>query len=273
MASQPPPPPPSPLPEMAPLPPPPPPPLGAAPLPPPPPPTPPVFSFSGRVPFIPTLQGTIERVKSLEKGVEKVEQAMQRLRDPRIKQTPLGYFGPQFLGGSSSNLPTPIGNPVPSWAQAHNSFLQGTTVPRDSVIMAPPAVVLFTPPPTALFTPISKEWAGLQASIDKVVWHRPKTLWREESQKDKEEKKPKEKTLDKVWPPIVVGKPLPITTAVIEAGLTAKDCVGAAKGLVLSLPGSPRMKRRKMTPLSYVWMRKKSPCLHLRRRQLEGRTP
>jgi hypothetical protein len=49
-----------------------------------------VFSFSAPVPFIPTLQGTIERVKSLEKGVEKVEQAMQKLRDPRIKQTPLG---------------------------------------------------------------------------------------------------------------------------------------------------------------------------------------
>jgi hypothetical protein len=75
--------------------------------------------------------------------------------------------------------------------------------------MAPPAVVPFTPPPTALFTPITKECAGLQASINKVVWPRPKTLWREESQKDEEEKKPKEKTLDKVWPPIEVGKPLP----------------------------------------------------------------
>ena len=128
-------------------------------------------------------------MKSLENGVEKVEQAMQKLRDPRLKQTPLGFFGPQFHTGVASNLPTPIGNPVPSWAQAHNSFLQGTPVPRDSVIMAPPAVIPFTPPPTALFTPISKECAGLQASIDKVVWPRPKTLWREESQKD-EEKKP-----------------------------------------------------------------------------------
>ncbi len=35
----------------------------------------------------------------------------------------------------------------------------------------------------------------------------------------------------------MVGKPLPITTAVIEAGLTAKDCVGAAKR---ARPVSPR---------------------------------
>jgi len=170
-------------------------------------------------------------VKSLEKGVEKVEQAMQKLRDPRLKQTPLGFFGPQFHTGVASNLPTPIGNPVPSWAQAHNSFLQGTPVPRDSVIMAPPAVVPFTPPPSALFTPITKECAGLQASINKVVWPRPKTLWREESQKDEEEKLPKERTLDSVWPPVVVGKPLPITTAVVEAGLTAKGlCWSNQKG-------------------------------------------
>jgi hypothetical protein len=60
--------------------------------------------------------------------------------------------------------------------------------------MAPPAVVPFTPSPSALFTPITKECAELQASINKVVWPRPKTLWREESQKDEEEKKPKERT-------------------------------------------------------------------------------